>query len=46
MLGEESMYPMDWLVVAERDLHWVSRGLETMTLELPDFFYSKPWKSP
>ena len=46
MLGEESMYPMDWLAIAERDLRRRAGDWMTTIMELPDFFCSKPWKSP
>ena len=38
MLSEESGYPMDWLVIAERDLRWVSRGLDDDDPGVAGFF--------
>jgi HEPN domain-containing protein len=38
MLGEESAYPMDWFVIAERDLRWVSRALDEDDPGIAGFF--------
>ena len=38
MLGEESMYPMDWLAIAERDLRRASRGLDDDDPGIAGFF--------
>ena len=38
MLGEESEYPMDWLVIAERDLRWVNRALDDDEPGVAGFF--------
>ena len=38
MIGEESRYPMDWLVIAERDLHRVGRSLDDDDSGVAGFF--------
>jgi hypothetical protein len=45
MTRKESLYPVDWKRIAEKDLKRVDRLLDDNDVELAGFAFNKRWKS-